>query len=960
MVVTEPGVQLDSATIVVRKGRIVEIGRNAVIPDDAVVYNLHGKYVYPSFIELDASFGLPGVERDRDRSRGPQMLSKKPGAYAWNEALRTEFDAGEAFSHDEKDAAEWRKAGFGAILTHRPDGISRGTGALVSTAEKREHESILHAPASHHLSFSKGSSPQDYPSSLMGTIALIRQAHYDAQWYASKENRKERNYSLEAWGKAMELPQFFAVGNWQEALRAQKIGDEFKHKYIVRGSGDEYQRVDDLVKNIQRFIVPLDFPEPYELDDPYDAEMVSLAEMLHWEHAPSNAARLVEGGAEIALTSSGLKKRENFREAVERAIEAGLKPEDALRALTVTPATWLGVANDVGTLAEGKWANMLVTEGQIFTKKGKILDNWVQGARYSMAPTRKDDIGGRYQLVIGDMVVMLEVVEGDKRKMHIRLGDTTKIPVDHAYSQGVISMRFKLSPEKDAGRYRLAGAVGPGGWSGTGLSDHGDELHWSAIPDDGTEGIDGTDGTDGTDGKVTDTRVDTVKGEVLYPFNGYGWSEKPQQESVFIQNATVWTNEAAGILEGADVLFRNGKIVEVGQGLLVPDDAIFINGTGKHVTSGIIDEHTHIAISRGVNEGTQESSAEVRIGDVVNSEDINIYRQLAGGVVAAQLLHGSANPIGGQSAIIKFRWGFLPEAMKIADAPRFIKFALGENVKQSNWGDNNRTRFPQTRMGVEQVYDDYFTRANRYSLGKMEDKNQRVDLEMEALAEILNGYRFISCHSYQQGEINMLMKVAEKHGFTVNTFTHILEGYKVADKMAEHGAGGSSFSDWWAYKYEVKDAIPYNGAIMHREGVTVAFNSDDREMARRLNQEAAKAIQYGGVAEEDAWKFVTLNPARLLHLDHRMGSLKKGKDADVVIWSDNPLSMYAVAETTWVDGIRFFDREADREKRQRIAAERERLTRKMTAAGKKDKNGRKPKGRETPDYHCDSLHDEGR
>jgi imidazolonepropionase-like amidohydrolase len=309
-----------------------------------------------------------------------------------------------------------------------------------------------------------------------------------------------------------------------------------------------------------------------------------------------------------------------------------------------------------------------------------------------------------------------------------------------------------------------------------------------------------------------------------------------------------------------------------------------------------------------------------------------MYRQLAGGVTGAQLLHGSANPIGGQSALIRFRWGSLPEDMKHEGADGFIKFALGENVKQSNWGSNTTTRFPQTRMGVEQVYEDHFTRAYEYGKALEAGKTVRIDLELEALWEIINKKRFISCHSYLQSEITMLMRIADKYNFTLNTFTHILEGYKIADKMKEHGAGASTFSDWWAYKYEVMDAIPYNAKILDQMGIVVAINSDDAEMGRRLNQEAAKSVKYGGMSEESAWKMVTINPAKLLHMDDKVGSIKVGKQADIVLWSDHPLSIYANAEKTWVDGICLFDQKTDLAKRQQIQVERSRLIEKMLAA----------------------------
>ena len=365
-----------------------------------------------------------------------------------------------------------------------------------------------------------------------------------------------------------------------------------------------------------------------------------------------------------------------------------------------------------------------------------------------------------------------------------------------------------------------------------------------------------------------------------------------------------------------------------------------------------------------MNEGGQAIAAEVSIGDVVNPDDINIYRQLSGGVTASQLLHGSANPVGGQSALIKLKWGHTAEEMLIDGAPKFIKFALGENVKQSNWGDYNTIRFPQTRMGVEQVYYDGFTRAKAYAAewksfntGKLKQK-PRKDLELDVLLEILLSERFISCHSYVQSEINMLMHVADSMGFTINTFTHILEGYKVADKMAKHGAGASTFSDWWAYKHEVNDAIPYNANIMADQGIVVAINSDDAEMGRRLNQEAAKSVKYGGMSEQDAWKMVTLNPAKLLHLDDRMGSLKVGKDADIVIWSDNPLSIRAIVEYTIVDGEILYETERDQKMRLANQAEKARIISKMLEDNKNGGNKQPFVKKRNGHFHCDTFGEE--
>ena len=357
-------------------------------------------------------------------------------------------------------------------------------------------------------------------------------------------------------------------------------------------------------------------------------------------------------------------------------------------------------------------------------------------------------------------------------------------------------------------------------------------------------------------------------------------------------------------------------------------------------------------------------SAMVRMEDVVDSEDINIYRQLSGGVTAAQLLHGSANPVGGQSALIKFKWGNAPKDLLINGADGFIKFALGENVKRSS--SPSSIRYPQTRMGVEQVYVDGFTNALNYqkewsaynslsSKARAGALKPRRDLVDETMLEIINKQRWITCHSYVQSEINILINVADQFNFNVNTFTHILEGYKVADKMKAHGAGGSTFSDWWNYKWEVRYAIPYNAAIMHREGVVTAINSDDSNSGRRLNQEAAKSVKYGGMSEEDAWKMVTLNPAKLLHLDDRMGSIKVGKDADVVLWTHHPLSVYAIPDKTIVDGTVYYDREKDLEARSYVSSERARLIQKMK--GVKSSGGKTQKRSSfiELEFHCDDV-----
>ena len=419
------------------------------------------------------------------------------------------------------------------------------------------------------------------------------------------------------------------------------------------------------------------------------------------------------------------------------------------------------------------------------------------------------------------------------------------------------------------------------------------------------------------------------------PQEGRGALATPK--AVLVRNATIWTSAKDGILAGADLLVIDGKVRAVGKNLEA-EDADVIDATGKHVTPGLIDCHSHAMVVGNVNEGTVPSSAMVRIADVVNSETRRIEEELAGGLTMANLLHGSANPIGGQNCVIKLRDGLSPEELKFEGAPEGIKFALGENVKQANWGADRTTRFPQSRMGVPTFIANRFTAARAYQAvwerwkEKREGTEPRRDLELQALAEILGGERLIHCHSYRQDEIVAFLRTMESFGIRVATLQHVLEGYKVADEIAKHGAGASCFSDWWAYKFEVFDAIPYAGAIMHDRGVVVSFNSDSGDLSRRLYLEAAKAVKYGGVPEEEALKFVTINPAIQLRIDQKVGSLEAGKDGDFALWSRSPLDSGTVCEQTWIDGKKYFDRGAIGAKTEALREEREKLLAKAKKA----------------------------
>ncbi|RYY26793.1 MAG: amidohydrolase [Chitinophagaceae bacterium] len=928
---------IQKGTLLIREGKIVASGTNITVPKDAVVIDCEGKYLYPSFIDMYSDYGVAAPQRTLGTFSfgGPgQIVSNKKGAFGWNQAIRSDVDAGKIFEVDDAKAKTLRDIGFGTVLTHQKDGIARGTGVVATLNDAKENLVVLKDKASAHYSFSKGTSGQTYPSSLMGVIALLRQSYIDAQWYKSNPTAEGVNLTLKAWNESQDLPQIFEAGDKWAALRADRIGKEFGVQYIIKGGNNEYQRIAEIAATKAAFILPLNFPAAMEVDDPNELRFVGYDDLKHWELAPTNAASFEKANINFALTTADLTNVSEFMGNLRKAIEHGLSETRALDALTKTPATLLGMYDKVGSLEAGKLANFLITSGPIFDAKTVILHNWVQGNRFAVKGDAWHDVKGTYRLAIngtGAQSMSVELKDGGVASFTAKDTMTGK----YSYDGKLVKLSYTSGRGPRATETIFSGVSNGNTWSGTGRDGSGNNFTWTA-----------------TFEKAAAAKADSARpkqplelGKVVYPFLAYGSDSVAKQETILIKNATVWTNEQEGKLEGTDVLVKGGKITQIGKNLSGVGARV-IDGTGKHLTAGIIDEHSHIAVN-SINEGGQSVTSEVRIGDNLNPEDINIYRQLSGGVTSSHILHGSANTIGGQTQLIKLRWGMNDEELKFKGADPFIKFALGENVKRSSASQGNN-RFPDSRMGVEQVLTDAFQRASDYQAamkagvapaakGKKGAAATAVtpvrrDLELDALVEIMNKQRFITCHSYVQSEINAIMKVTEKFNFPVNTFTHILEGYKVADKMKKHGASASTFSDWWNYKNEVLDAIPYNASIMARVGLNVAINSDDAEMARRLNQEAAKSIKYGGMAEEDALKMVTLNPAKMLHVDDRTGSIKTGKDADLVLWSDHPLSIYAKAEKTIVDGTVFFDREKDAALRKSMQAEKTRLIQKMAAA----------------------------
>lgn len=881
-IITRPGERLEGGVVIIRDGRIEQVGSDLAIPADARRWEMQGTFIYAGFIDpyltikprspmaLDAGldhdhsprasdigfFGTPGQEKDPGT----------PGPGYGLTDVTPEKRVAETYANDSKNLEALRELGFTAGAVVPEKGIVRGTSAFVLLHEENPTRTILKADTFQHIVLEQvAAADERYPNSLMGEIAVVRQAMLDAQHYSRSRsfpvkqddasNSTEFNLALEALVPVVQgkMPVTIEPGSILMVDRMARIARELDLQFQMVASGQEWRRPELAATAGVPFIVPLAFPEVPKLPEEDDWTAVSLDQLRSWDWAPENPALLRRQKLEVALTSYGLTDRKNFRKNLRLAVERGFSELDATAALTTVPAKMCGLEKQLGTIEAGKLANLTVVEGNYFAPTNKVREVWVRGKVYRVQPGAKSD-----------PVVKRPEQARDEQQARVEQEEKKR-------EEGKEGKKRELMSERTA-----------------------------KSPQDG-------------------------RGAIVSP------------KVVLVKKATIWTSGEQGKLEGADMLVEEGKIMKIGKDLETPEGAHVIDAQGRHVTPGLIDCHSHAMILGGVNEGTLPSSAMVRVSDVVNSETRRIVEELAGGLTTANLLHGSANPIGGQNCVIKLREGASPEEMKFAEAPPGIKFALGENVKQSNWGERNVTRFPQTRMGVRTFMANRFTAAQRYleDLKKTSQSETNVpprrDLELETIGEILEGKRLIHCHSYRQDEILTFLRLMEFFGVKVATLQHVLEGYKVADEIAKHGAGASCFTDWWGYKYEVIDAIPYAGSLMRDRGVVVSFNSDSGDLSRRLYLEAAKAVKYGGTPEEEALKFVTINPAKQLRIDRYVGSLETGKHADFVLWSHSPLDSQTVCLETWIDGRKYFDRSKVADVVESLREERELLLKKAQA-----------------------------
>lgn len=971
-VVTEPGVKISNATIVIRGTSILAIGADVQVPAGAKVIDCKGKTIYPGLIDAWGEADVPLTQSD---------------AVYWNSNVTPQRSASPVAVGAVTNASKLRSQGITMRLVAPRGGIVKGSSSLVLLCEGDSGRQLLKERVWNHLQLSvprTGSRPR-YPNSPMGAVALLRQSMYDANWYRdawgayradTELPRPETNLALETLAGAMADETFVIdAPNERMAIRADKIAREFSLRAILRGSGREYRSLDDIAAANRTILVPVDFPESPSVGSAWTAKETSLQELMHWDLAPENPARLAAADVTICLTTDGLDDPGQFLKQVRTAVARGLDSKTALAAVTVEPAKLLGVDDVAGRLKPGMLANFFIADGDPLVDSGaKVQQTWIAGQSFEIQDPAADSdpLAGDWNVrfrsknasidatlrvkqdgnkVSGEFVRKVKKEEQTAKLEKVlrqsdRLTATVQLAkLDPTYPDGVARLNLLTVSDSEQGFEVFGTIVLPDGKEVTLQLKRIEAAAKADKPKETSKEEQADSGDSKTDDEEETVERVVEATPVLFPLGASGLSERKKvHDHVMFRGATVWTCEETGTIENADVIIRDGKIVAVGTGLQIPDGCRVIDVKGKHISPGLIDCHSHMGTDGGVNESGQVVTAEVRIGDFIDNTDINIYRQLAGGLTTSNILHGSANPIGGQNQVVKLRWGETMDGLRMKSAPSGIKFALGENVKRS------QSRYPNTRMGVEQIIRDqllaareYDAKWRRWRAGQHDSLPPRVDLQLEALAEVQRGERWIHCHSYRQDEIVATLDVLEEFGIRIGTLQHILEGYKVADRMAKHGAMGSAFSDWWAYKFEVYDAIPYNGALMHERGVVVSFNSDDRELARHLNHEAAKATKYGNVSEEEALKFVTLNPAKQLRIDQHVGSIQPGKDADLVVWSRRPLSTMARCEQTWIDGRLYFDLKEDQQMRERDSQLRARLIQKVLDGGS---SAAKPKEKE--------------
>ncbi len=929
-VVVAPGQVLEQATVVLRDGAIVSVGPvdEIDVPSEAERIDARGMIVYAGFID---AYTNDGVDSDAQRSRTGSGRSIDYSSFALaatppdnRSGLTPEFEVSDVLSLDEKKTKARRAVGFTAMLSAPSGGIAVGQSAVASLSGHPRREIILASPVALHVALTSPAA-RGYPSTLMGCVAHLRQAmldatHYETQWDYFRRfggRRPPVDPTLAALRVVQRREQrlFWQADTRDEIHRALDLTDEFGVRVVIVGGREAWKVADRLVAADVPVVLRIDFPEEpkagsaskkvdpllaeYTLDQLKEGlKRTDLPEGIHeriqaridqltkpdepetsekpdddktrqdkyqlpdsprvlaekkrlWNEQVNGAKLLFEKGVTVCLSTHGHKKPADFMAHVREMIEHGLSVDNAVAALTSNAAAVLNVADNLGQVAPGHLAHVVVFDKPISDEKAKLRYAFVDTEKFEFNKPKPSDENEDDDLQEGKK----DEPEAEESNP---VDDTTQDTSDDT--------------EKDADK----------------ASDPADVTALEFVE---------------TEPYATEIEAD----------------RKPATHTggnAVIRGATVLT-VTQGTLADASIVVRDGKIAEVGTDVKTPEGFVEIDATGLYVMPGIIDCHVHFAITRGINEATVSVTPEVRIRDVINGDDLTIYRALGGGVTCGRVLHGSANAIGGQDAVIKLRWGQPGRALILRDAPRGVKFALGENPKRS------AKRFPDTRLGVESTIRRSFDEGKMYhrlwqafAEAKSRGVNMpepRRDLRLEALADMLDGRLRIHSHCYRADEILMLLRMAESYGIRIRSLQHVLEGYKIAPEIAAHGASCSAFADWWAYKIEAYDAIPFNTPLLIEAGASVTLKSDDRELVRHLYQEAAKMLKYGALSEDEALALVTINGAKQLGLDDRMGSIEVGKDADLAIFNGHPLNGFSRCEMTLVDGEVYFERSGPHE-----------------------------------------------
>lgn len=880
---------IENATVVIDDGVIIAVGADLDPPGDALRLDAEGLHVYPGFIDAHSYLGIAKVERTEDERKrleddnpDPREAPLASTRAANRRGIHPQTRARDEYLVTDESIKGYQKQGFAAVLAASRSGILSGFGSLINVTDAPLRRAIVAADLTQHASFSTGE-PGDYPATLLGVIASLRQFSHDVKWHMDTAKyvrnhpdggvRLPTDPALDAMAEAVRdgVPIVFEANSEQDILRALRLSRELGFRIIISGGREAYKAIDAIKEADAAVLVSLKFEpepeygkkksdkkpaekhvsdaeiEPNSQPDPdpattkpdkkakklYEPVKVLADKRREWNEHVDNLRLLLEADIPAALCTYDLDKPNEFTKNLRIAIERGLSADQALAALTVNPARILAMQDRLGALQPGYLANLTITDAPFETKKAKVQWMIVNGKRF--------------------------ILESD---------DAEVADAKDADSNG------EKQPEADDAE------------------------------SESDESVDQSPAPDSVDAPEFASEVEDDR--------------KPATQTggnILIRGGTVITISGDTIEDGS-ILIRNGRIESVGRGLIPPIDVNVIDATGKYVMPGLIDCHSHMAID-AVNEAPLSISAEVRIADVIDHRQVEIYRALAGGITTIHTMHGSANPIGGQNVVLKLRYDTSPDAMIFRDAPRTIKFALGENVTQSNWDEARGKRFPNSRMGVESVLRQALIAADAYrtqrkahddaALAGQSVAPLRRDFRLDALADILAGDLWVHCHGYRADEYLRLLDVAENFGFRIGVLQHILEGYRIAPEIARHGCGASTFSNDWAYKLEAYDAVAYNAAFMTQLGINVSVNSDSENTIRFMNVEAAKSVRWGGLSEVEALRLVTLNPAMQLGIADRVGSIEPGKDGDIAIFNGHPLDSFSKCVMTLVDGEVYFE-----------------------------------------------------